>query len=63
MNPARVAWIEQLTGASARILDVGCGAGLAAEALARHGHDVLGIDAAGEAIEAARTHAEGEGLR
>jgi 2-polyprenyl-6-hydroxyphenyl methylase/3-demethylubiquinone-9 3-methyltransferase len=63
MNPARVAWIEQLTGASARILDVGCGAGLAAEALARHGHDVLGIDAAGEAIEAARAHAEGEGLR
>jgi 2-polyprenyl-6-hydroxyphenyl methylase/3-demethylubiquinone-9 3-methyltransferase len=63
MNPARVTWIEGLTGASARILDVGCGAGLAAEALARHGHDVLGIDAAGAAIEAARAHAEGKGLR
>ena len=42
---------------SLRILDVGCGAGLASEALAELGHDVLGLDAAGEAIEAARTHA------
>ncbi len=48
---------------TSRILDVGCGAGLASEALARHGHDVLGIDAAGEAIEAARAHAEGQDLR
>ena len=39
------------------LLDVGCGAGLAAEALARHGFAVLGLDAAGEAIEAARAHA------
>jgi 2-polyprenyl-6-hydroxyphenyl methylase/3-demethylubiquinone-9 3-methyltransferase len=62
MNPARVAWIEGLIGASSRILDVGCGAGLASEALARHGHDVLAIDAAGEAIEAARAHAQGQGL-
>jgi 2-polyprenyl-6-hydroxyphenyl methylase/3-demethylubiquinone-9 3-methyltransferase len=62
MNPARVAWIEGLLDGPSRILDVGCGAGLAAEALARHGHDVLGIDAAGEAIEVARTHAEGQGL-
>ena len=30
-----------------RLLDVGCGAGLAAEALARRGFDVLGLDAAG----------------
>ena len=44
------------------MLDVGCGAGLAAEALARRGHDVLGIDAAGEAIAAARAHAGGPGL-
>jgi 2-polyprenyl-6-hydroxyphenyl methylase/3-demethylubiquinone-9 3-methyltransferase len=57
MNPARVKWIEGLLHGPTRILDVGCGAGLAAEALAGHGHHVLGIDAAGEAIEAARTHA------
>jgi len=40
-----------------RLLDVGCGAGLAAEALARHGFDVLGIDAAKDVIAAARVHA------
>ena len=45
-----------------RILDVGCGAGIASEALALLGHDVLGLDAAGEAIEAARAHAAGLGL-
>jgi 2-polyprenyl-6-hydroxyphenyl methylase / 3-demethylubiquinone-9 3-methyltransferase len=45
-----------------RLLDVGCGAGLAAEALARLGYDVLGLDAAGEAIEAARAHAAGQNL-
>jgi 2-polyprenyl-6-hydroxyphenyl methylase/3-demethylubiquinone-9 3-methyltransferase len=63
MNPVRIAWIEALLSGPTRILDVGCGAGLAAEALARDGHDVLGIDAAGEAIEAARAHGEGQGLR
>jgi 2-polyprenyl-6-hydroxyphenyl methylase/3-demethylubiquinone-9 3-methyltransferase len=62
MNPARIAWIEGFLRGPARILDVGCGVGLAAEALARHGHDVLGIDVAGEAIEVARTHAAGKGL-
>ena len=41
---------------------MGCGAGLAAEALARRGFDVLGLDAAGEAIEAARAHAAGQNL-
>jgi 2-polyprenyl-6-hydroxyphenyl methylase / 3-demethylubiquinone-9 3-methyltransferase len=45
-----------------RLLDVGCGAGLVAEALARHGLDVLGLDAAGAAIEAAGAHAEGQDL-
>ena len=45
-----------------RLLDVGCGAGLAAEAFAQLGFDVLGLDAAGEAITAARTHAAGQRL-
>jgi 2-polyprenyl-6-hydroxyphenyl methylase/3-demethylubiquinone-9 3-methyltransferase len=62
MNPARVGWIDSVLGGKRRLLDVGCGAGLAAEALARRGYDVLGIDAAGEAIEAARAHAAGQGL-
>jgi 2-polyprenyl-6-hydroxyphenyl methylase/3-demethylubiquinone-9 3-methyltransferase len=68
MNPARIEWITTRIAArfpapeAVRILDVGCGAGLAAEALAKRGFPVLGIDAAGEAIEAARAHAAGRNL-
>ena len=62
MNSLRVGWINARIPRASRVLDVGCGAGLAAEALARCGHDVLGIDAAGAAIAAARAHAEGLGL-
>jgi 2-polyprenyl-6-hydroxyphenyl methylase/3-demethylubiquinone-9 3-methyltransferase len=67
MNPARVAWVDgqvrQGFGRPVRLLDVGCGGGLAAEALARLGHEVTGIDAAPEVIAVARAHAEGQGLR
>ena len=69
MNPARIDWICQRIDRrfprrqGMRLLDLGCGAGLAAEALARRGFDVVGLDAAGEAIDAARAHAAGQGLR
>src|SRR4051794_39491068 len=43
-------------------LDVGCGAGLLAEPLARLGAKVTGLDAASELIEVAREHAAGQGL-
>ncbi len=43
-------------------LDVGCGAGLLAEPLARLGATVTALDAAPELIEAARAHAAGQGL-
>jgi 2-polyprenyl-6-hydroxyphenyl methylase/3-demethylubiquinone-9 3-methyltransferase len=42
--------------------DVGCGAGLIAEPLARLGASVTGVDPAPENIDAARAHAEGQGL-
>ena len=72
MNPLRCGWVaerlarrfgrpgEDLSGL--RVLDVGCGAGLASEALARRGAAVTGIDAAGAALEAARAHAALSGL-
>lgn len=52
--------LRPLSGRTA--LDVGCGAGLLAEPLARLGAHVTGIDAAPELIEAARTHAGQSGL-
>ncbi|GAA4753753.1 bifunctional 3-demethylubiquinone 3-O-methyltransferase/2-octaprenyl-6-hydroxy phenol methylase [Sphingomonas daechungensis] len=76
LNPVRLAyirdWIDQhwsldehsrrpLDGKSA--LDVGCGAGLLAEPLARLGAKVTAIDPAPELIGAAREHAAGQGLQ
>jgi 2-polyprenyl-6-hydroxyphenyl methylase / 3-demethylubiquinone-9 3-methyltransferase len=75
LNPVRLGyvrdWIDQhwsldehsrrpLEGKTA--LDVGCGAGLLAEPLARLGAKVTAIDPAAELIAAARDHAAGQGL-
>jgi len=75
LNPVRLAyirdWIDQhwqcdecgrrpLEGK--RALDVGCGAGLLAEPLARLGAQVTAIDPAEELIAAALEHAAGQGL-
>ncbi len=48
--------------AGKRALDVGCGAGLLSEPLARLGATVTALDAAQENIAIARAHAEGQGL-
>ena len=63
MNPVRAAWIRERIAPGARVLDVGCGAGLLAEALAKAGCDVLGLDAGAEMIAAAQAHAQGQGLK
>ena len=75
LNPVRLAFLREaidlhwggdidarrpLKGKSA--LDVGCGAGLLAEPLARLGAQVTGIDAAPENVAAAAAHATGSGL-
>ena len=52
--------VRPLAGKSA--LDVGCGAGLLCEPLARLGAAVTGVDAAPENVQAAAAHAEGAGL-
>ncbi|MCZ8018342.1 bifunctional 2-polyprenyl-6-hydroxyphenol methylase/3-demethylubiquinol 3-O-methyltransferase UbiG [Novosphingobium sp.] len=52
--------VRPLTGK--RALDVGCGAGLLAEPLARLGAAVTGVDAAQENIAVASAHAAGGGL-
>ena len=48
--------------AGKRAIDVGCGAGLLAEPLARLGAEMTGVDAAAENVAVARAHAEGAGL-
>jgi 2-polyprenyl-6-hydroxyphenyl methylase/3-demethylubiquinone-9 3-methyltransferase len=39
------------------VLDVGCGVGILADAMARKGADVLGIDLAGKSLRVAQLHA------
>ena len=75
LNPVRLGFIREsidlhwggeideylpLKGKSA--LDVGCGAGLVCEPLARLGAKVTGVDASLQNIAAAMAHAEGGGL-
>jgi len=58
LNPVRLQFIAERTAlAGSRVLDVGCGGGLLAEALARAGARVTAIDLAPAMIEVARLHA------
>jgi 2-polyprenyl-6-hydroxyphenyl methylase/3-demethylubiquinone-9 3-methyltransferase len=63
LNPVRTRYIAdhaQLAGK--RVLDVGCGGGLLAEALTRAGARVTAVDLAPGMIEVARLHARESGL-
>ena len=58
INPIRLAWIESMAPLKGqRVLDVGCGGGILADAMARRGADVLGIDLATKALKVAQLHA------
>jgi 2-polyprenyl-6-hydroxyphenyl methylase/3-demethylubiquinone-9 3-methyltransferase len=58
INPLRLAHIERLVGgiAGKRVLDVGCGGGILAEAMAAKGAQVLGIDMADKPLKVATLH-------
>lgn len=63
INPLRLDWIAKqapLTGQ--QVLDVGCGGGILAEAMARQGAEVLGIDLATKSLKVAQLHALESGL-
>ncbi len=58
INPLRLGWIESLAPLKGkRVLDIGCGGGILADAMARQGAQVLGIDLAGKALKVAQLHA------
>ena len=58
INPLRLAWIENQVSLQGRqVLDVGCGGGILADAMARKGAKVLGIDLATKALKVAQLHA------
>ena len=63
INPIRLDFIRQQSDINAvSALDVGCGGGILAEALARNGARVTGIDIASPLIETATNHARLEQL-
>jgi 2-polyprenyl-6-hydroxyphenyl methylase/3-demethylubiquinone-9 3-methyltransferase len=54
----RLEWIDRLAALAGKaVLDVGCGGGILADAMARKGAEVLGIDLAGKALKVAQLHA------
>jgi 2-polyprenyl-6-hydroxyphenyl methylase / 3-demethylubiquinone-9 3-methyltransferase len=57
INPLRLAWIDEKAGlAGKRVLDVGCGGGILAEAMARQGARVKGVDLSERALKVAELH-------
>ena len=63
INPLRVNYISKtINVAERRILDIGCGGGILAEALAHHGANVTAIDLAEASLSVAKIHLLESGL-
>jgi 2-polyprenyl-6-hydroxyphenyl methylase/3-demethylubiquinone-9 3-methyltransferase len=63
LNPLRLEWIDRHAALSGkRVLDVGCGGGILAEAMARRGARVTGIDMADKPLQVAQLHLRESGL-
>ena len=61
INPHRLQWIDGLAGLVGKnVLDVGCGGGILAEAMAHRGAIVTGIDLAEKPLRVAKQHAESQ---
>ena len=64
INPLRLEWINALVPlAGKRALDVGCGGGILAEAIAKKGANVKGIDLSEKALKVAELHSLESGVQ
>jgi len=64
INPLRLEWINALVPlAGKRVLDVGCGGGILAEAIAKKGANVKGIDLSEKALKVAELHSLESGVQ
>lgn len=65
INPLRVDYIDQQCAGleGKKVLDIGCGGGILAEAMAAKGAQVIGIDMAEASLEVARLHLLESGLQ
>ena len=64
INPLRLDWIAKTVALQgSAVLDVGCGGGILADAMARRGAQVLGIDLAAKPLRVAQLHAFEAGTR
>ncbi len=55
-NEVRIPWIIQEIGKNKKVLDIGCGAGILANALSKEGHTVFGIDLSSSSLEIAKKY-------
>lgn len=64
INPLRLGWIDSLVPlAGQRVVDIGCGGGILADAMARKGAQVTGADLSTKALRVAQLHALEAGTR